>query len=269
MLTRIPRLLLPLLLLVVASLAVSGPASAKARRNKAKKPKAVAAVPAGPAAEAAPQAQPDAKAETKPATPTAAEVATGIEAYYAKIPGFQAKFNQVVTKKGLKKGLQRQGSVWVQRGDKAKGQAGKMRWDYPTEEIFYFCDGEILWSYERRERLAVKVPVRNSQVYQATGYLTGESKLDRDFAMQLVDSSLPGTWALKLTPKSGTQVMRSLTLVVDQKTFAVQASRLVDPIGDTTDLVWKDVQVKALPADLFQWTPPAGVTVKDLSQPQK
>lgn len=203
------------------------------------------------------------------AAPTPEQVASGIEAYYAKIPGFTAKFQQVVTKKGIKKGLQRAGNVWIQRGEPARKEPGKMRWDYPSEEIFYFCDGDVLWSYERRERLAVKVPVKNSQVYQATGYLTGESKLDRDFTLQLVDSKLPGTWALKLTPKGGTQVMKSLTLVVDQKTFAVQASRLVDPIGDTTDLVWKDVQVGPLSAELFTWKPPAGVTVKDLSQPQK
>lgn len=218
------------------------------------------AKPAPPAADApAPAA----------AAPTPEQVAAGIEGYYAKIPGFTAKFQQVVTKKGIKKGLQRSGNVWIQRGEPSKKEPGKMRWDYPSEEIFYFCDGDVLWSYERRERLAVKVPVKNSQVYQATGYLTGESKLDRDFTLQLVDSKLPGTWALKLTPKGGTQVMKSLTLVVDQKTYAVQASRLVDPIGDTTDLVWKDVQVGPLSADLFAWKPPAGVTVKDLSQPQK
>lgn len=234
-----------------------------------------AAGPGGPADKGGPAEK--AAAAEKPAEPsqpagadgvTAQQVANGLEAFYAKQPGFRANFTQVVTKKGLSTGLKREGSAWLKKGDPAKDQQGKMRWDYPGEEVFYFCNGEVLWSYERRERLAVKVPVKNSQVYQATQYLVGQGNLARDFALELVPSALPGTLALRLTPKQGTQTLRSLTLVVDKSTFAVKASKLVDPVGDSTDLVWRDVRYEAADDKLFEWTPPLGTTVKDMSKPK-
>ncbi len=209
-----------------------------------------------------------AKAEpAKPATAavTAQQVADGIQKFYDGQPGFQAAFTQVVTKKGLATGLKREGMAWLKRGDAAKNQQGKMRWDYPTEEIFYFCNGETLWSYERRERLAVKVPVKNSQVYQATQYLVGQGNLSKDFQLELVTSPLAETFALRLTPKSST-AMRSLTLMVDKATFAVKASQLVDPIGDTTDLVWRDIKYVGADDKVFEWQPPAGVTIKELGR---
>lgn len=199
---------------------------------------------------------------------TPQQVADAIQHFYEKQPGFRANFTQVVTKKGLSVGLKRDGSAWLKKGDPGKDQQGKMRWDYPAEEIFYFCNGEVLWSYERRERLAVKVPVKNSQVYQATQYLVGQGNLGRDFTLELVPSTLPDAVALKMTPKQGTQTLRSLTLVVDKATHAVRASKLVDPVGDSTDLVWRDVRYEAAEDKLFEWTPPAGTTVKDLSKPK-
>ncbi len=248
--------------------------SGKAKKNDkgAKKAEPAAAPakdakPAQPAAAPAPGPKP---AESAPAAGavTAQQVADGLEAFYAKQPGFRAQFTQVVTKKGLSTGLKREGSAWLKRGDAAKGEQGKMRWDYPGEEVFYFCNGEVLWSYERRERLAVKVPVKNSQVYQATQYLVGQGNLSRDFALELVPSALPDTLALRMTPKQGTQTLRSLTLVVDKTTYAVKASKLVDPVGDSTDLVWRDVRYEAAEDKLFEWTPPLGTTVKDLSKPK-
>lgn len=228
-----------------------------------------AADKAGPAEKTAPAENPaDPSQPTDAAAVTAQQVANGLEAFYAKQPGFRANFTQVVTKKGLSTGLKREGSAWLKKGDPAKDQQGKMRWDYPGEEVFYFCNGEVLWSYERRERLAVKVPVKNSQVYQATQYLVGQGNLARDFALELVPSALPGTLALRLTPKQGTQTLRSLTLVVDKTTFAVKASKLVDPVGDSTDLVWRDVRYEAADDKLFEWTPPLGTTVKDMSKPK-
>ncbi len=268
------------------------PAKAPAAKTKPAKPAKAEAAKAAPAkadsTTAAPTKAESAKTEpgktepgkadpgkTEPgkSAPAAAgvtpqQVADGIQQFYEKQPGFRANFTQVVTKKGLSVGLKREGSAWLKKGDPGKDLQGKMRWDYPAEEIFYFCNGEVLWSYERRERLAVKVPVKNSQVYQATQYLVGQGNLGRDFGLELVPSTLPDALALKLTPKQGTQTLRSLTLVVDKTTFAVRASKLVDPVGDSTDLVWRDVRYEAAEDKLFEWTPPAGTTVKDLSKPK-
>ena len=249
------------------------------------KPNSAAASGANAASDPVEQAKPApaSKAAAEAATPspgaaerlapagdkTAQQVADGIFAFYQAQPAIAAAFTQVVTKKGLAIGLKREGMAWLKRGDTAKGQAGKMRWDYPSEEVFYFCNGDVLWSYERRERLAIKVAVKNSQIYQATAYLVGQGNLTADFNVELAASPLPDAYALKLVPKQGTQLLRSLTLVVDKATFAVRASKLIDPIGDTTDLVWRSPKYAAVDDKVFEWTPPVGVTVKDLGKAGK
>jgi outer membrane lipoprotein carrier protein len=204
-----------------------------------------------------------------PVNPKPADVAQRVQAFYERHPGFSAQFTQLVKKQGMPKGIERSGQVWLQKGDAKAAKPGKMRWDYPAEEIYYFSDGATLWSYERRERLAVRIPVGQSQLHEATSWLLGRGDLQREFTLKLVTSPIAGAWALELTPKRGTQVMKSLTLAVDQATFQVQGSVLVDPLGDSTTLLWREPNYDALADEVFVWSPPAGVTVKDLSQPGK
>lgn len=205
-------------------------------------------------------------------------VAKNVQRFYDGTQGFAADFTQVVRKKGLKKGLPPlTGRVYLKKGhtravppakpgDKPTEEVepGKMRWDYPAQDKYYFSDGVVLWSYERRERLAVKLPVKNSRLYQATSYLVGQGQLSRDFLLKLVKSPLPDSYALELVPKEGAQVMQSLTLVVDSRTFAVRASILVDPLGDSITLHFSKPAYTALDDKVFAWQPPAGVTVKSL-----
>ena len=228
-----------------------------------------AAASAEPATAAAPPpaapAKPPAAAAT--AAPSAEVVALGVQAFYEKSAGFQAAFTQVVKKKGLKTGITRKGMAWLMKGGKTPaGEArnGRMRWDYPSEEVYYFSDGDVLWSYERRERLAIRVPVTRSRLYQATSYLVGAGNVARDFAMKVIPSPVPETWALELVPKDGTQVMRTLTLVVDRRSFAVRGSVLVDPLGDSTTLLFENPQHGPIEDKVFEWSPPKGVTVKQM-----
>lgn len=255
----IARLVPVLLILCLAA------AAAQAKPHK-KHPKKAAAAPAvkAPAAEAPAKEEAKPEPAVAPGTSTPAAVAAGVQAFYDKQPGFQAHFTQVVKKKGLSSGIQREGTVWLQKGDAAKQKPGKMRWDYPAEEIFYFSNGEVLWSYEKRERLAIRVPIKNSQLYQATTYLLGQGNLAKDFKLSLVESPLPDALALQLVPRAGTQVMRSLTLYVDKKTFAVRGSMLVDPLGDSTTLQWTGAAFEAVDDKVFEWSPPPGVQVKNL-----
>jgi outer membrane lipoprotein-sorting protein len=257
------------LVLVTAAL-VALPTSVWAARKakKARKP-APAATPAQPAAATA--EKPAAESAEKPQVTlpltdksTPQQVADAVQAFYEKQPGFQAHFAQVVKKKGLANGISREGVVYLQRGDAKTNKPGKMRWEYTKDEVFYYCNGVTLWAYERRERLATKVPVKNSQVYQATSYLVGQGNLGRDFQMDILASPEADVVPLKLTPRKGTGVMRSLTLLVERKTGAVRGSRLIDPLGDETALVWQDVKYAATGDEVFEWTPPPGVQVKSL-----
>jgi len=284
-LRTVPRTLLVLTL----ALGVGAPLPASARSEKAKAKAAAKAAPgksvkapAGAKADARSKPEPESKAEpgvkaatgakpeaeAKPADATgdaAQQVALGIQKFYNTHSDFYARFTQVVQKKGLAKGIQREGITWLAKGDATKGEQGKMRWDYPSEDVYYFCDGITLWLYEKRQRSAAKIPVKDSQLYQATAFLSGQGNLGEHFTLALEPSPVEGTWRLKLTPKKGTQVMRSLTLTVDQKTHAVRASELIDPLGDKTTLLWRDTKYEKLDAKVFVWTPPPGVTVRNLA----
>lgn len=231
----------------------------------------------GPASAAPAKAAAKVPAPRLSATVDAKAIALGIQRFYDRAAGFQANFTQVVRKRGLSKGITGTGRVWLKKGLTRKAPApdgkggtievvdpGKMRWDYPTWEKYYFSDGKTLWSYEKRERLAVKMPVEGSELYQATRYLIGQGDLARDFKLALAKSPLPNAWALELTPNAGTRLMRSLTLVVDKATFAVKASILVDPLGDSTTLHFTKPDYTAIDDKTFDWTPPAGVTVKSI-----
>lgn len=219
--------------------------------------------------------KPEEKPADKPAEATAGaptdadkmsaqQIADAVQGFYEKHPGFEANFTQVVKKKGLSQGITRQGQVYLKKADAGKKQNYKMRWDYPAEEVFYFCDGETLWSYEKRERLATKIAVKNSQLYSATSYLVGQGNLGKDFTLELTKSSDPLWLALKLTPKKGTQTVKALILLVDKKTFEVRGSKLIDPLGDETNLLWKDIKYEIADDKVFEWSPPAGVQVKTL-----
>jgi chaperone LolA len=260
-----------LALLPVASTAHAAPhkkakAGAHAADKKARPPtvQEKAAEPAGEKAAGSKTGETKAAASPAPAPGTPEAVARQVQDFYATQPGFQAKFTQVVKKKGLSATITREGKAWIKKGDPSKKLAGKMRWEYPTEEVQYVCNGETLWSYEKREQVATKVPVKNSQLWQATAYLVGQGELAKDFTMALDKSPLDDAWALKLVPRKGTQLMRSLTLLIDKKTGEVRGSVLVDPLDDSSTLQWKDVKYEALDDKLFEWTPPPGVTVKTL-----
>jgi outer membrane lipoprotein-sorting protein len=196
---------------------------------------------------------------------SAEEVADGVQRFYEKTPALRGHFTQVVKKKGVSKGLKRKGIVYLKKGGGEGKSGGKMRWEYPSEEIFYFGDGEVLWTYERRERLATKLKIKNSRLYQSTSYLMGQGNLKADFKLSLDENHKDdATLALVLTPRSGTQTMKSLTLVVDAKTFELRSSILVDPLGDTTTLHLSGLIYEDLADSVFAWTPPSGVTVKEI-----
>lgn len=260
-------------ILRMVSVLVLLPGMAMATPHKKPKAKAHAAskpdkVPDAPDKPTESKGDPKSDKPPVPAVPLVAgtpeAVAKQVQDFYATQPGFQAKFTQVVKKKGLSATITREGKAWIKKGDPTRKLPGKMRWEYPTEEVQYVCNGETLWSYEKREQVATKVPVKNSQLWQATAYLVGQGELAKDFNLALDKSPLEDAWALKLVPKKGTQLMRSLTLLIDKKTGEVRGSVLVDPLDDSSTLQWKDVKYEALDDKLFEWTPPPGVTVKTL-----
>ena len=179
----------------------------------------------------------------------------GIQAFYSNAQDFHATFTQTFTYKVYGRKKISSGKVFFKK-------PGKMRWDYeaPTPRLF-IADGKVLWVYEPEEAQVFRRQLATAQLPVALRFLNGEGDLSQEF-----DYSTPtrgvGTYTLALTPKRPSGEYTRLELTVDQETFEVIASALIDPTGNTNHIRFNGVKVNEnLPEEGFQFTPPKGVQV--------
>lgn len=184
----------------------------------------------------------------------------GIEARTSQIVDYEAKFHQEVTRKHLPRPLKRSGTVYFKK-------PGMMRWDYRIpERVYYISDGEVLWSYEAREKLAYKLPVKNSELYSALKFLFGQGNLREEFTIQQV-AAPDGLRGLELTPKIPQSGYTRLVLEVTADTYDIRSTILFDPIGNESRIRFENAKTdKVLKEDAFRFTPPSGVRVEDLTR---
>ena len=142
-----------------------------------------------------------------------------------------------------------------------------MRWDYQIpERVYYISDGQVLWSYEAREKLAYKLPVKNSELYSALKFLFGQGKLREEFSIRQV-AATKGLLGLELTPKVPQSGYTKLVLEVSPETYDIRSTILFDPIGNESRVRFENAKTdKVLKEAAFRFTPPDGVRVEDLTR---
>lgn len=184
----------------------------------------------------------------------------GIEAYYKKITAFRASFAQVVQRAHLPRPLKRSGKVYFKA-------PGKMRWDYTQpDKVYYVSDGDVLWSYEVETKQCIKMGVKQSELYDSLKFLFGQGDLRGSFDVSAVPAK-DGLVGVKLVPKTGQSNYKSLTLYADPKTFEIGRSELIDPLDNVSTITFSKVSYEDISDDkVFQFTPPRGVTVQDLTR---
>ena len=191
---------------------------------------------------------------------TASDVATSIEAFYVDKRDIRARFIQEVRKPGRRRVIKKSGKVFFK-------QPGMMRWDYrKPERIHYISDGKVLWSYQTEDALVTRLDVHNSELYHQSRYLFGQGNLREDFDLSLSDKRVEGQVGLVLTPKRKSRDFKSLILWVSSETGEIQATELVDPYDNVSRVCFETIQFKELKKDVFDFTPPQGVSVRDLSK---
>lgn len=193
-----------------------------------------------------------------PAGPTGNDVLARVQAFYEKTTDYRASFRQVVTTKSPRRTFTRRGTVYFKK-------PGLMRWDYKVpDEVYYVSDGEVLWSYEVEEAVAWRIPVRQSNLFDALRFLTGAGDLTRDFNAD-VGSVLPsGLVPVRLKPKGDERMFRSVTLFVDPATGETRETEVVDPSGNVSHLWFEGASFQPLPVEGFRFHPPEGVRVQDV-----
>jgi outer membrane lipoprotein carrier protein len=186
----------------------------------------------------------------------AAEVMEGVQRFYQSTSDFKATFKQTYLFKVY-------GRTQVSGGRVFFKKPGKMRWDYdtPVPKLFV-SDGQMLWVYEPQESQAFRRSLRSSQLPVALTFMSGRGRLADEFAPKLLPPPSPTEYLLDLVPKTSSGDYQSLQLRIDRKTFAVVASTVVDPVGNTNTVEFTNFETnKGLPDKGFDFTPPAGVRV--------
>ncbi len=191
---------------------------------------------------------------------TASDVATSIESFYVDKKDIRALFTQEVRKPGRRRVIRKSGKVFFKR-------PGKMRWDYrKPERVHYISDGKVLWSYQAEDALVTRLDVHNSELYHQTRYLFGQGNLRADFDLSLSQKVVDGQVGLVLTPKRKSRDFKTLTLWVASDSGEIRSTVLIDPYDNESRVTFETIQYKVLEQTVFEFTPPKGVTVRDLSK---
>ncbi|MCA9542845.1 MAG: outer membrane lipoprotein carrier protein LolA, partial [Myxococcales bacterium] len=187
------------------------------------------AQPAGAPTPKAPASAPASQAAA-PVSPELAAVIDGIQAFYGTAQDLKADFEQTYTYKVYGRKQRSTGKVFFKK-------KGKMRWDYQAPEPKVFvADGDTLWVYEPEQSQVFKRGLKQAQLPVALSFMSGEGKLTDEFDATLLPDPAPGRKLIELVPKRDAGEYRALRLEVDAATHAVQASTVIDPVGNTNHL---------------------------------
>ena len=184
----------------------------------------------------------------------------GVAARYRAVTDFKADFRQEVHRAHVKRPLEKSGSVFFQA-------PGRMRWDYKRpDRVHYVSDGEDLWAYEVATKQAVRMPIRDSELYDSLKFLFGQGDLRESFNASWAGEK-DGLVGLRLIPRAGQQNYRSLTLWCREGTWEIVRSELVDPLDNTSHITFSNIdQTTRLKAEAFRFKPPKGAVVQDLTR---
>ena len=151
-----------------------------------------------------------------------------------------------------------------ERGKVLVKKPSRMHWTYTAPEKKEFVsDGVKLYSYipEDKQVIVSGVPP-DDQATTPAMFLAGKGDIVRDFAASYVDSTIPGTLALKLLPKHSEPDYDYLIVTVDPATLQIRALTTRDREGGDSTLVFTNLKENQGISDKeFAFRPPRGVDV--------
>ena len=189
--------------------------------------------------------------------PSADALTRALQQRYQGIRDFSAEFTHTYRGGALRTQTREQGTVSVKK-------PGRMRWVYTNPEKKEFVsDGHKIYSYLPQDKQVIVSDVpADDQASSAALFLAGKGDLSRDFTPAYVDSPLPASWALKLTPKRQEPDYEYLIVVVDPGSLQIQAIATRDRQGgDSTITFSKLKENQGISDKEFAFRIPRGVDV--------
>ena len=193
----------------------------------------------------------------RPAEPVdLARTLKGLEDRYNHIQTLQVKFTESTTSRGR---TQREsGTLYLRK-------RGKMRWEYASGMLF-ISDGKFIYSYYPDEHRAEKASMKASDDMKAPlAFLLGDVNFERDFG-KYESQPQDGNALITALPKSDKFPYTQVTFLV-----APDATiRRLEVKLQTNDLMVFTFEGEKkdplLSEALFQFTPPKGVELDDLTK---
>lgn len=210
-----------------------------------------------------------------PARAAVSDVADRIQQRYESIRSFTAEFDQVQTRAAIGVATDFAGRIWYQR-------PGLVRWEtqQPAEagETIVIGQGTV-WDYVAELDTANKM--RSEELMRSKTllrFISGEANLRQDFQMEDVwdgDENIKERWKdsglliFRLVPHEPEAGLMIAYIGVRPDDSLMQNIMVVDYQGNANELRMKNIQLDSvLPQGTFEYTPPAGATVQDFTQPQ-
>ena len=179
-----------------------------------------------------------------------------VEDHYNKIQTLQVKFTENVTSRGRTK--TDSGTLFLRK-------KGKMRWEYASG-VQFVSDGKFIYSYYPDEHRAEKMSMKESDDMKAPlAFLLGDVNFDRDFG-EYHTKPQDGGLLITALPKSDKFPYTDVTFLVAPDS----SMRRLEVRMQNNDLMvftFEGEKKNPLLTDvLFQFTPPKGVELDDLTK---
>lgn len=180
----------------------------------------------------------------------------GVEDRYNNIQTLQVKFTEKITQRG--RTHSDSGTLYLRK-------KGKMRWDYTSGKLF-ISDGKVIYSYYPEEHRAEKMSMKETDDMRAPlAFLLGDVDFERDFG-EYHSKPEDGGALITALPKSDKFPYTAVTFLV----AADSTIRRLEVKLQTNDLMVftfeEEKKNPLLTEALFQFTPPKGVELDDLTR---
>jgi outer membrane lipoprotein carrier protein len=180
----------------------------------------------------------------------------GVEDRYNKIQTLQVKFTENLTSRGRTKADS--GTLYLRK-------KGKMRWEYASGVLFV-SDAKFIYSYYPDEHRAEKMSMKESDDMKAPlAFLLGDVNFERDFG-EYHTKPQDGGVLITALPKSDKFPYTEVTFLVSpDSTMRRLEVKLQN--NDLMVFTFEGEKKNPLLTDaLFQFTPPKGVELDDLTR---
>ena len=180
--------------------------------------------------------------------------AAEIDRAAAAMAGTEAQFTQRFTPKGFR-------TSQVESGSVVFGSLPMMRWTYarPEAKVFVF-DGRKSWFYVPAEKQVTISELDDQKRSELPFLMIGDpAARERHFAMR--EAASGAATVVSLQPRSPTAMIRNITVTIAPGTHLIDRVEYTDREGNRTTFDFSGYQRRAATADLFHFTPPAGVEV--------